>query len=300
MTEPSIAALIPVAVTLLLSLWTRNVIVGLFAGVCIGTGQLGGFAPLTLLPRVVTEALVPQLTDSYNAGVLVLLVFIGGFVALVEQSGGAGAFARRVAHRVTSPLRAQLGAWIGGILIFFSDLGTPLIVGPVFRPLTDRLRVSRQKLALILDATSSPVAVLIPFIGWGVYAMGLIQKAFTELGTDAPGAEYAAFVAAIPFQFYAWLAIATVPLVALSGRDWGAMADAEAAAARGTPIGNDIGLEGLPDHPDARASLVWMPLVAMGTTLLVVLGPLDFRCSRCRVGPSGPDSPPPTWSRRQC
>ncbi|HSG91033.1 MAG TPA: Na+/H+ antiporter NhaC family protein [Pseudomonadales bacterium] len=275
---PSMAALLPVAVTLVLSLWTRNVIVGLFAGVCVGTAQLGPLGPLTLLmtliPRVVTDALVPQLTDTYNAGVLVLLVFIGGFVALMEQSGGAGAFARRVIHLVTSPLRAQLGAWLGGILIFFSDLGTPLIVGPVFRPLTDRLGVSRQKLALILDATASPVAILIPFIGWGVYSMGLIRQAFDAMGSTE--SDYAAFVATIPFQFYAWLAIATVPIVALSGRDWGAMRSAESAAARGEASGTETTVEAPPDHPAARPSLVWMPLVAMGVTLLATLGPLGF------------------------
>ena len=184
---------------------------------------------------VVGEHLVPQVTDSYNAGVLVLLAFIGGFVALVERSGGASAFARAFAHRISSGRRVQLGAWAGGIGIFLLDLGTPLIVGPVFRPLVDRLRISRQKLAFILDSTASPVAILVPFIGWGVYVMGLLRKAFDAQGAQV--SEYDAFVAAIPFQFYAWLAIATVPIVALSQRDWGPMAVVEAGRARGEVSG---------------------------------------------------------------
>ena len=89
----------------------------------------------------------------------------------------------------------------GGILIFFSDLGTPLLVGPVFRPLFDKLKISRQKLAWVLDSTSSPVAILIPFIGWGVYIMGLIQAQFDNLKIKA--SDYTVFVHAIPFQFYA-------------------------------------------------------------------------------------------------
>ncbi|MCV5928284.1 hypothetical protein OFO11_40940, partial [Escherichia coli] len=78
----------------------------------------------------------------------------------------------KVTQWVASKCQAQLSAWFGGVVIFFSDLGTPLIVGPVFRPLFDKLKVSRQKLAFIIDSTSSPVAILIPFIGWGVYIMG--------------------------------------------------------------------------------------------------------------------------------
>ncbi|GAA4886416.1 hypothetical protein [Ferrimonas pelagia] len=128
-----------------------------------------------------------------------LLVFIGGFVALMERSGGGTAFALRIAHWVKTRLRAQCAAWAGGIAIFFSDLGTPLIVGPVFRPLFDQLKLSRQKLAFIIDSTASPVAILIPFIGWGVYIMGLLQKEFTALALDTT--DWQAFIRAIPFQF---------------------------------------------------------------------------------------------------
>ena len=98
-------------------------------------------------------------------------------------------------------------------MIFFSDLGTPLIVGPVFQPLTDRLHISRQKLAFILDSTSSPVAILIPFIGWGVFIMSVIADAFSA--ADIEMSEWDAFVSAIPFQLYAWLAIAMVPALTL-------------------------------------------------------------------------------------
>ncbi|MEM1145302.1 MAG: Na+/H+ antiporter NhaC family protein, partial [Pseudomonadota bacterium] len=276
-------ALLPIAVTLSLALWLRNVIVGLFAGVCVGVAQLGlaegGAAALpVVLPEVIREHLVPQITDGYNAGVLVLLVFIGGFVALVEHSGGAGAFARAFAHRLAGRASVQLATWGAGIAIFFSDLGTPLIAGPVFRPLADRMRVSRQKLALILDATASPVAILIPFIGWGVYVMGLIRQAFDDIGSEA--SDYLAFVAAIPFQFYAWLAIASVPLVALGRCDWGPMARVESQAQTAAEAGVDsaTGSESALtfDHPAARPSLVWLPLLAMALTLLALLGPSGF------------------------
>ncbi|MGF1818169.1 sodium:proton exchanger, partial [Vibrio splendidus] len=175
MEQTDITSLIPIVITLVLSLATRNVVIGLFAGVLSGvamlTGMFSELNPLDTFGTMVKGYLVPQLTDSYNAGVIMLLVFIGGFVALMEKSGGGVAFAKRVTQWVSNKCQAQISAWLGGIVIFFSDLGTPLIVGPVFRPLFDKLKLSRQKLAFIIDSTSSPVAILIPFIGWGVYIM---------------------------------------------------------------------------------------------------------------------------------
>ncbi|MDV2857913.1 Na+/H+ antiporter NhaC family protein [Oceanimonas sp. CAM02] len=275
MASPDISSLIPIFLTLLLSLTTRNVVIGLFAGVLSGVVMLNDWLhPLDSFGILVKDHLVGQLTDSYNAGVLVLLVFIGGFVALMEQSGGGQAFARRVTHWVSNKCRAQISAWLGGIVIFFSDLGTPLIVGPVFRPLFDKLALSRQKLAFIIDSTASPVAILVPFIGWGVYIMGLLQKEFTALELDL--SDWQAFISAIPFQFYAVLAVTMVPLIAFKRLDFGPMAEAERAAERGE-IATGPQQELTPfTHDNARASFVWAPLLVMGAVLAAMLGPLGF------------------------
>lgn len=148
----------------------------------------------------------------------------------MEKSGGGVAFAKKVTQWVATKCQAQLSAWFGGVVIFFSDLGTPLIVGPVFRPLFDKLKVSRQKLAFIIDSTSSPVAILIPFIGWGVYIMSLIQKEFAAL--DVGISDWDAFIGAIPYQFYAFLAIAIVPIVSFFKLDFGPMAKANSLQSR--------------------------------------------------------------------
>jgi Na+/H+ antiporter NhaC len=229
---------------------------------------------------MVRDHLVPQLTDGYNAGVLVLLAFIGGFVALMERSGGGAAFAARVTHRLTTRLRLQMSVWLGGIMIFFSDLGTPLIVGPVFRPLADRLRMSRVKLAYIVDSTAAPVAILVPFIGWGVYIMSLLEQQFQALAIDQ--SDYLALIAALPFQFYAWLAILLVPLLALSGVDVGPMARAEQLARTGRQA-RDESVDAVPEEaavPGARASFVWMPLLVLALTLSWMLVPLGFPFER--------------------
>ncbi|GIC75645.1 Na+/H+ antiporter NhaC family protein [Moritella sp. F3] len=274
MEQTDISSLLPIIITLVLSLTTRNVVIGLFAGVLTGVFMLNGLQPLDAFGIMVKDHLVPQLTDGYNAGVLVLLVFIGGFVALMEQSGGGQAFAEKVTHWISSKCKAQLSAWFGGIFIFFSDLGTPLIVGPVFRPMFEKLKLSRQKLAFIIDSTSSPVAILIPFIGWGVYIMGLIQKEFTALSLET--SDWQAFVNAIPFQFYAFLAIFIVPLVAIKKLDFGPMAEAEAQAKKGVFTGQSQETLTAFTHKNAKPSFVWAPLLVMAVVLISMLGPLGF------------------------
>lgn len=274
MQQTDISSLVPIIITLVLSLSTRNVVIGLFAGVLSGVFMLNGLQPLDAFGVLVKDHFVPQLTDGYNAGVIVLLVFIGGFVALMEQSGGGEAFALKVTHWISTKCKAQISAWFGGIFIFFSDLGTPLIVGPVFRPMFEKLNLSRQKLAFILDSTSSPVAILVPFIGWGVYIMGLLQKEFTALGLET--SDWQAFIQAIPFQFYAFLAIFIVPLVAIKKLDFGPMADAEAQAQKGNFTGkSDQALTAF-THVKAKASFVWAPLLVMAIVLVTMLCPLGF------------------------
>ena len=279
MLEPDASSLFPLIITLVLSLTTRNVIVGLFSGVFVGVMMLHGTAPLAAMSQLVIEHLVPELTDSYNAGVIVLLAFIGGFVALMEKSGGGAAFAKSINSRVRSRLQAQLAAWFGGIAIFFSDLGTPLIIGPVFRPLIDRLQISRQKLAFIIDSTSSPVAILVPFIGWGVYIMGLMSQEFTALGLEQN--EFAAFVQTIPFQFYAWLAVGMVPLMTVLKLDFGPMQKAEISARQDTHASpanaesKNREIKGFA-RDNARPILIWVPLTVLAFVLCWQLVPLGF------------------------
>ena len=141
MDHMGILSLIPPLVAVILAIISKNVIIALFSGVFIGVLLLVGGNPLTATTTTIGEYLFPQLTDGYNAAVLVLLFFIGGFVALMEKSGGGAALATSSAKFFTTRARAQLGAWFGGIIIFFSDLGTPLIVGPVFEKIFDKGRI---------------------------------------------------------------------------------------------------------------------------------------------------------------
>ena len=273
-------SLLPPLVAVVLAIKSKNVILSLFCGGFIGTLIFAGGNPFLAIKSMIGDYFFVQLTDSYNAGVIVLVVFIGGFIKLMEKSGGAQAFSKSVYRYVGSPLKAQLCAWAGGILIFFSDLGTPLLVGPVFRPLFDKLKVSREKLAWILDSTSSPVAILIPFIGWGVYIMGLIQAEFSSLKINV--SDYTTFVQAIPFQIYSILAIIMIPLVAFTKKDFSLMKKAEQKAKKqdysfeadlATPKN-----EQTPGFSKANAKpiMVILPIIVVFATLFITLAPLGF------------------------
>lgn len=273
-------SLLPPIVAVVMAIKSKNVILSLFCGGFVGTMIFCMGNPFLAVKSMIGDYFFVQLTDSYNAGVIVLVIFIGGFIKLMEKSGGAQAFSKFVYRFVNTGLKAQMCAWAGGILIFFSDLGTPLLVGPVFRPLFDKLKISREKLAWILDSTSSPVAILVPFIGWGVYIMGLIQAEFENLNITQ--SDYTTFVQAIPFQIYAILAILMIPLIAFTGKDFSQMRKAEKRTigcdfmAEEKPEDKKTGENGEYTIQNARPSMVILPIVVVFVTLFVTLAPLGF------------------------
>ncbi len=277
-----VLSLLPPIIAVILAIKSKNVILSLFCGGFAGVLIFCHGNPFLAVKSMIGDYLFVQLTDSYNAGVIVLVVFIGGFIKLMEKSGGAQAFSQSVYRYVNTKLKAQLCAWAGGIVIFFSDLGTPLLVGPVFRPLFDKLKISREKLAWILDSTSSPVAILIPFIGWGVYIMGLIKAEFDNLGV--PDSDYTTFVKAIPFQIYAILAIIMIPMVAVTKLDFSQMKKAENRAERemvsytfkdADPV-TKKNADSKYSISNAKPIMVVLPILVVFVTLFGTLAPLGF------------------------
>ncbi|MBL4871492.1 MAG: hypothetical protein JKX72_11125, partial [Robiginitomaculum sp.] len=208
MADAGILSILPVVVTLIIAVWSRNVILGLTIGVFSGVLLLNGPNPFTGMSVMIENYLVAEASSSSHMGILILMIFIAGLVGLMEKSGGAAAFAGMMVKHISGKAKAQIAAWVSGSLLFFTDSGTPLIVGPLFRPITDGLNISRAKLAWIIDSTASPVAVLVPFIGWGLYSQGLIDTEFRDLGANAAALSYVkegaflTYVKAVPFQFY--------------------------------------------------------------------------------------------------
>ena len=274
-------SLLPPLLAVVLAVLSRNVLVSLFLGTYLGVVVLAGGNPLIGLTTLIQDYIFVQAADSYNSSLLVMMIFIGGFVGVVTNSGGAAAFAEWASHWFNTRARVQMALWFGGIAIFFTDSGNPLILGPTFQPITDKLRVSREKLAWLLDCTSSPVCILIPFIGWGIYIMGLIKQEFTALKIEQ--SEFDAFLNAIPFQFYALGTLFMIPLIAYLGFEFSAMHRAEK---RTVDTGQPLWPGATPARPvvaiqadaggKARASMMVVPIVVLFACIFGLLIPHGF------------------------
>lgn len=272
-----ILSILPPLVAVILAWRFKNVMAALFLGSYIGT-LIVFKNPMTAMVDLVRNYILVQAADPYNSNLLVMMVFIGGFVGLVTYSGGASAFAALTRRLIGSRTKAQIASWLSGILVFFSDSASPLLVGSVFRPICDQMRVSREKLAWILDTTASPVCILVPFIGWGIYIQGLIRKEFDAIGNTT--SEWSTFLAVIPFQFYAICALLMVPLVAILRFEFSEMYKAERrtietgqlhwpeskASAETSELGEVKG----------RASLIVVPLIILFSCFIGILIPLGF------------------------
>ena len=274
-----ILSLLPIALTIVIAMWLKNISIALFVGAFAGLLLMSGGNPFDAMMSYVIDHLVPNMTDSYCAEVLILLIFIGGFVKLLEVSGGAHAFAASVGRFVNSRAKAQMAGWVAGIMIFFSDIGSPIIAGPIVQPLTDKMKVSREKLAWILDTTASPLSILVPFLGWGAYIMGLMGTEFQATGYDA--SEWDMLLKAWPFQFYALLSLFMVPLVAFTKKEFGPMYKAEKRALAGqvSPgghVGEAVKIDTDAKMENSRPMVMIIPQQIMVATLCFMLCPQGF------------------------
>jgi len=227
-TLPGWLSLLPPLLAIVLALVTRDVLVSLFLGVGAGALVFTGFAPTAALARTIDRYIVGALADGDHASIVIFTTLLGGMVGLITKSGGTSGLIDRLKPYATSSRRGQLATWAMGVAVFFDDYANTLIVGPTMRPITDRLRISREKLAYIVDSTAAPVVCLIPISTWVGFEIGLIGDAFRGLGL--PFDAYTSFLRSIPYRFYPMFAIFTVAVVAWTGRDFGAMRRAEKRA----------------------------------------------------------------------
>ena len=219
--------MLPPLVTIILAFVTRNVIFSLFMGILSGT-FLVNISDANILSALVnafadmSSKMVGSLADSWNAGIILQVLTIGGMIAVITKMGGPRAIAEKLAARAKSPVSAQIYTWIMGFFIFFDDYANSLIVGPIMRPVTDKLKVSREKLAFIIDSTAAPIAGLALISTWVGYELSLIKDAYTVLGQPEINA-FGIFVETLPYRFYNILMLAFVFFSALSLREFGPM-----------------------------------------------------------------------------
>ncbi|MEZ5332812.1 MAG: Na+/H+ antiporter NhaC family protein [Thermoanaerobaculia bacterium] len=269
-------SIVPPLVAIGLALLFKDVLVSLFVGILTGCFLLFGWNPFTAFGRAIDHFVAGAVADHDRASILVFTTLLGGMVGLITRSGGTHGIVERLQRYATSPRRGQLATWVLGLLVFFDDYANTLIVGSTMRPITDRLRVSREKLAYMVDATAAPVASIAPISSWIGFEVGLIAAAFTAL--DLPLNAYTTFVASIPFRFYPIFALIFGLTIAATGRDFGPMLTAERRASRtgkvladdAVPLA-DFGAERLapPDHTPKRARNAFLPILAVMAVAVV-------------------------------
>lgn len=197
--------LVPTLVVFVLAILTHRPIESLITGSLVGlvmihgSGFIGGFAETSL--RV--------MMDETVAWVILVCGFMGSLIAIFVRTGATKSFTARMTDVVTSGKSALLATWGLGILMFVDDYLNSLAVGSAMRSLTDKYKISREKLAYVVDSTAAPISVIIPFSTWGVFFAGLIVA--NGIAPEGEGLDY--YIGAIPYMLYAWVAVLMVPVV---------------------------------------------------------------------------------------
>lgn len=271
-----VLTLIPPVVAIVLAFVTRNVVLSLFAGIFSGTFMLsleGGIVAAFQDGFIqLNHEVLSSLADPWNAGIVLQCLAIGGLIALVSKMGGAKAIAEALAKKATGATSAQMYAWFMGLLIFFDDYANSLTVGPIMRPVTDRMKISREKLAFIIDATAAPIAGIALISTWVAYEIGLIKDGYAGLGLDTNA--YGIFVGTIPFRFYNILILIFIVATAVMLREFGPMLTAERRARKTGKVLADgakpmVAAESTGLEPDEGVTLrVWNAIIPIMTLIL--------------------------------
>jgi Na+/H+ antiporter NhaC len=273
---PGWVSLLPPVVAVLLSVLLRDVLISLFAAVYAGAVLLWP-NPFEAFLRSADTLVLGEIAPSSNGGadlghatILLFTFFLGAMVAVMSRSGGTAALLGHADRFATTRERGQVLTCLLGLLIFFDDYANALLIGGTMRPLTDRLKISRAKLAYLIDATSAPVAGLAIVSTWVGVEIGYIASGFEQVGVKTDG--YTLFLQTLPYRFYPVFLMAFTFLIAWTGRDYGSMRRAEARAQEQDPLFTAGAAAS--DHPPVRPSLMnaLVPLAVLLGGLIIGMG----------------------------
>jgi Na+/H+ antiporter NhaC len=262
--DPGWLSLLPPLVAIAFALITREVILSLFAGIWLGALFLMGYNPVGATMYSLEGLILEPLTDRDHVAIILFSLMLGGMVGVISRSGGAQGVVEALRPWATTRRRGQLVTWFSGLIIFFDDYANTLIRGNTMRPMTDDLRISREKLAYIVDSVAAPIAVLAPISTWVGFEISRIQDSLAttadQVTDPALQAELLAgaanpfnvFLHSIPYLFYPIFAMMLVLMIALTGREFGPMRKAEIRALSGggvfrpgatlaADVGSDLG-----------------------------------------------------------
>lgn len=256
-------ALVPPVVAIVLALITKEVYSSLFIGIVVGGLFYSGFSFEGTLNHIFHNGFVAVLSDAYNVGILIFLVILGAMVSLMNRAGGSAAFGHWAKTKIKSRVGAQLATIALGCLIFIDDYFNCLTVGSVMKPVTDEHKVSRSKLAYLIDATAAPVCIIAPISSWAAAVSGFVE------GEDG----FSIFLRAIPYNYYALLTIVMMIALVLLKVDFGSMRTHEFNAMNG-----DLFTSGKVEDkeetakPDAKGKVIDLVIPIITLIICCVIG----------------------------
>ncbi len=207
-------ALMPPIIAIGLALITKEVYISLFVGIAAGAFlSVGGFGHPVAAVETIFGTIVEKLGDSWNIGILIFLVILGIIVILMNKAGGSKAYGDWAKRAIKTRRGAQLSTFILGAIIFVDDYFNCLTVGSVMRPVTDGHKISRAKLAYLIDATAAPVCIIAPISSWAAAVSGMVEGANGLV----------LFIRAIPYNYYALLTLLMIIVISILNIDFGLM-----------------------------------------------------------------------------
>ena len=274
-----VLTLLPPLVAIILAFITKETILSLFIGVFVGEFMVS-VNNLNIIESAINAFLalgnqvIGCMADPWNAGIVLQCLLIGGIIQLVTKMGGAKALADAFAKRANTPRKAQLFTWLLGLCVFFDDYANSLIVGPIMRPVMDKLHVSREKLAFVVDATAAPVAGIAIISTWIGLEISLIAAGFESVGvTNVTG--FGIFLQTIPYRFYNIFILIFIVISALTLYEFGPMKKAEQAA-RARKENEEIIVPEAPGFDEVKPVegiklSVWNAIIPIGTLIIGAL-----------------------------
>lgn len=229
-------SILPPLLAIAMALVFREVVSSLLCGIAVGVGIVGWYSGSWLglggrLVSLTSDLVVPAMADTGHVSVILFSTLIGGLVALISKNGGAQGIVNRVSRFATDAKKGQLATWVLGVVIFFDDYANTLIVGSTMRPVTDRLRISREKLAFLVDSTAAPIAAIAFVTTWIGAELGYLQSGIEAIQASGHGefvrTPYALFTMSLKYSFYPIMVLVFMLVLILFSRDFGAMYRAE-------------------------------------------------------------------------
>ncbi|WP_352417699.1 Na+/H+ antiporter NhaC family protein [Clostridium tertium] len=274
--------LIPPVVAIVLAFLTKNVIISLFIGTLSGT-FLVQLVDNSFLSAIVQSFLdfvsriLNSLADPWNAGIILQVLVIGGVIHLVAKMGGAKAVAEALARKAKTAKSTQVVTLLLGLAVFFDDYANSLIVGPIMKPVADKMKISRERLAFIIDATAAPIAGLAIVSTWIGLEVGLINDAFINgIGQEVDA--FGVFLQTIPYRFYNILILVFVFITSILLKEFGPMYRAEVEARRRglsfeeEEVASDSNMDHDELEPKEGIKLsIWNAIIPIGVLVITAL-----------------------------